>query len=82
MLLKIVGNNGLHRLHHNMFDIVKAVATFAVSVASCKRAHCKLKIINNYLPASMSDDRLENLVQTCIEDDVVGILKDLVPKNV
>ena len=49
---------------------MKVVTTLPVTVASCERAHSKIKIINNYLRASMSDDRLENLVQISIERDM------------
>ena len=50
--------------------MVKIVATLPATVASCERAHSKVKIIYNYLRASMSDERLENLVHISIERDV------------
>ena len=59
-----------NNLYPNIFNVVKVVATLPVTVASCERAHSKIKIINNYLRASMSDDRLENLMQISIERDM------------
>lgn len=69
-LLNVFKTNSLHNLYPNIFNVVKVVATLPVTVASCERAHSKIKIINNYLRASMSDDRLENLVQISIERDM------------
>ena len=71
-LLNVFKTNSLHNLYPNIFNVVKVVATLPVTVASCERAHSKIKIINNYLRASMSDDRLENLVQISIERDMAG----------
>ena len=39
-------------------------------MASCERAHSKVKILNNYLRSSMSSDRLEDLVQICSERNI------------
>ncbi len=41
-----------------------------VTVASCERAHSKVKLKNTYVRASMSDDRLENLIKISIERDI------------
>ena len=69
-LLKVFGKNSLNNLYPNIFEVVRIVATLPVTVASCERAHSKVKIINNYLRASMSDERLESLVQISIERDM------------
>ena len=68
-LLKAFGENLISNLYPNLFDVVKIIATLPATVASCERAHSKVKIINNYLRASMSDDRLESLVRISIESD-------------
>ena len=69
-LLKLFGKNELNRLYPELYDLVRIVATLPVTVASCERAHSKVKIINNYLRASMSDERLESLVQINTERDI------------
>ena len=53
-----------------LFEVVGVVATLPVTVASCERTHSKIKIINNYLRASMSDERLESLIQIAVEKDL------------
>ena len=42
------------------------------AVASCERAHSKVKIINTYLRASMLDQRLEHLMRVSIERDIAN----------
>ena len=69
-LLKVFGENSISNLYPDLFEVVKIVATLPATVASCERAHSKVKIINNYLRASMSDERLENLVHISIERDI------------
>ena len=69
-LLKVFGKNSLHNLYPNIFEVVRIIATLPVTVASCERAHSKVKIINNYLRASISGERLESLVQISIERDM------------
>lgn len=69
-LLKVFSKNHLDKLYPELYELVKVVATLPVTVASCERAHSKVKIINNYLRASMSDERLENLVLISIERDI------------
>lgn len=69
-LLKVFGKNLISNLYPQLFELVKIVATLPATVASCERAHSKVKIVNNYLRASMSDERLESLVQISIERDV------------
>ena len=69
-LLKVFAENLISNLYPDLFDVVKIIATLPVTVASCERAHSKVKIINNYLRASMSDDRLESLVHISIERDI------------
>ena len=68
--LKVFGENLISNLYPDLFDVVKIIATLPATVASCERAHSKVKIVNNYLRASMSDDRLESLVHISIESDI------------
>ena len=67
---EVFGENSISNLYPDLFEVVKIVATLPATVASCERAHSKVKIINNYLRASMSDERLENLVHISIERDI------------
>ena len=69
-LLNIFAKNGLSNLFPDLFEVVKIIATLPVTVASCERAHSKVKIINTYLRASMSDQRLEHLIKISIERDI------------
>ena len=69
-LLQVFSKNDLHNLYPELFEVVRVVATLPVTVASCDRTHSKIKIINNYLRASMSDERLESLIQIAVEKDL------------
>ena len=68
-LLKVFGENLMSKLYPKLFDVVEIVATLPATVATCERARSKVKIINSYLRASMSDDRLERLLHISIERD-------------
>ena len=68
--LKVFGENLISNLYPDLFDVVKIIATLPATVAFCERAHSKVNIINNYLCASMSYDRLESLVHISIESDI------------
>ena len=69
-LLKVFGENLISNLYPDLFDMVKMIATLPATVAFCERAQSQVKIIHNYLRASMSDDRLESLVHISIESDI------------
>lgn len=69
-LLEVFSKADLHNLYADLFQAIVIVATLPVSVASCERTHSKVKIINNYLRAAMSPDRLEDLVQISSERDI------------
>jgi hypothetical protein len=62
-LLKVFGKNLISNLHPELYELVKIVATLPATVASCEQAHSKVKIINDYLRASASDQRLERIVR-------------------
>ena len=69
-LLDIFSKNDLHNLYADLFRVITIVANMPVTVASCERTHSKVKIINNYLPAANTPDRLEDLVQISSEQDI------------
>eukprot|EP00795_Rhopilema_esculentum_P016053 gene16053-7398_t len=69
-LLDIFSKNDLHNLYADLFRVITIVAAMPVTVASCERTHSKDKIINNYLRAAMSPDRLEDLVQISSEREI------------
>ena len=71
-LLEVFSKADLHHLYPDLFEVIKIVATLPVTVASCERTHSKVKIINNYLRAAMSPDRLEDLVQISSERDLAN----------
>ena len=69
-LLKLFGQNNLHHLYTDLFRMIVIVATLPVTVASCERAHSKVKLINNYLRVTMSSERVEDLVEISCERDI------------
>ena len=69
-LLKLFGQNNLHHLYTDLFRMIVIVATLPVTVASCKRAHSKVKLINNYLRVTMSSERLKDFVEINCERDI------------
>ena len=74
-LLDVFSKNDLHNLYADLLRVITIVATLPVTVASCERTHSKVKIINNYLRAAMSPDRLEDLVQISSERDIADNIK-------
>ena len=69
-LLKLFGQNNLHHLYTDLFRMIVIVATLPVTMASCERAHSKVKLINNYLRVTMSSERFEDLVEISCERDI------------
>lgn len=49
----------------NLRIAIQIMLTIAVSIASCERSFSKLKLILNYLTASMGQDRLCDLALLC-----------------
>ena len=74
-LLDVFSKNDLHNLYADLLRVITIVATLPVTVASCECTHSKVKIINNYLRAAMSPDRLEDLVQISSEHDIADNIK-------
>ena len=69
-LLNIFKGNDLHTLYAELYKVICIVAAFPVSVASCERAHSKVKIIHSYLRPAMMPERLENLILISSERDI------------
>lgn len=55
----------------NLRTSIQILLTIATSIASCERSFSKLKLIENYLRTSMTEERLNNLAILSIERDEV-----------
>ncbi|CAH2088259.1 unnamed protein product [Euphydryas editha] len=55
----------------NLMIALKLFTTVCVSVASCERSFSKLKLIKNYLRATMTRSRLSNLGILAIEHEAI-----------
>ena len=51
--------------------MLQILSTVAVSIASCESSFSKLKLILNYLRASMGQDRLSDLVLLSVEKETL-----------
>ena len=69
-LLKVFSKNGLAEVYPRLYEVVRIIAILPVTVVSCERAHSKVKLVNNYLRASMASDRLQDLIRISIERDI------------
>ena len=58
-----------------LFLVITIVIDLADSVASCKLARSKAKILNNYLQFATSSERLQDLVQIDPECDTIDYIK-------
>ena len=67
---EVFGQNNLHHLYTDLFRMIVIVTTLPVTMASCERAHSKVKLINNYLLVTMSSERLEDLEEISCERDI------------
>ena len=65
-LLKFIIQYG-ENVFPNLKNALMILLAIAVSIASCERSFSKLKLILNYLRASMLQDRLCDLAQLSIE---------------
>lgn len=65
-LLKFIIQYG-ENVFSNLKNALMILLAIAVSIASCERSFSKLKLILNYLRASMLQDRLCDLAQLSIE---------------
>lgn len=75
LILKKFGESDHAGLYPNLYRIICIAATIPVTIASCERCHSKVKIINNYMRATMGEDRLESLVLVSSERDVAEDIK-------
>ena len=70
LILKMFQQSDLESLYPNLHLVIRIASCIPVSIASCERCHNKVKLINTYLRATMTEDRLENLVLISSERDI------------
>ena len=70
LTLKMFQQSDLESLYPNLHLVIRIASCIPVSIASCERCHSKVKLINTYLRATMTEDRLENLVLISSERDI------------
>ena len=71
---KFLYENNLNEIYANISVVSRILLTLPITVACAERSFSKLKIIQNYLRSSMSQDRLDNLTAISIESDIVNDL--------
>ena len=81
-LLSAFKENHYDAVYCDLYNLIKLVGTLPMSVASCERIHSKAKLLNTYLRAAMSPERLEDLVIISAERDITSKigLQELVEK--
>ena len=57
LILKTFGEYDHAGLYPNLQRIIFIPATISITIASCERYLSKVKIINNYMRATMGEDR-------------------------
>ena len=70
LILKMFQQSDLENLYPNLHLAIRIASCIPVTIASCERCHSKVKLINTYLRATMTEDRLENLVLISSERDI------------
>ena len=75
LLLKTFQQSDLESLYQSLHKIIRIAATLPVTTASCERCHSKVKIVNSYLRATMSEGRLENFIIISSERDVASTIE-------
>jgi hypothetical protein len=60
--IKKFGESDYTGPYRNLRRIICIASTIPITIASCERRHSKVEIINNYMRATMGEDRLESLV--------------------
>ena len=75
LILKKFGKGDLASLYPNLHRLICIAATIPVTIASCERCHSKVKIVNNYMRATMAEDRLQSLVLISSERDLAEDIK-------
>jgi hypothetical protein len=72
----------------NISNAYRILFTVPVTVASAERSFSKLKLLNNYLRSTMSQDRLNGLATLCIEKKLLNevdsntIINEFASRNV
>lgn len=69
-ILNMFTGNDLANLYPQIYKLLIIASCLPVTTATCERTHSKVKIINNYLRASMTDSRLENLILLSCEREL------------
>jgi len=64
-------------VYKNFFRLIVFLLTLPVTSASCERAHSKVDLIKSAVLASMSSERLEDLVTISSEKSLLGSLDPL-----
>ena len=70
LILRMFQQSDLENLYPNLHLAIRIASCIPVTIASCERCHSKVKLINTYLRATMTEDRLENLVLISSERDI------------
>ena len=70
LILKMFQQSDLENLYPNLHLAMRIASCIPVTIASCERCHSKVKLLNTYLRATMTEDRLENLVLISSERDI------------
>ena len=78
--LNFICNRQLNEIYPNIVIALRILLTLPVSVASAERSFSKLKLIKNYVRATMSEERLVGLSMISIESEIAyGLnLEDIV----
>ena len=74
LLLGMFKNNDLQSVYSTIYKIIIIAASLPVTTATCEQAHCKVKLVNNYMRAAMHDDRLEHCIMISCERDLAKAL--------
>ena len=70
LILKMFQQSDLENLYPHLHLAIRIALCIPVTIASCERCHSKVKLINAYLQATMTEDRLENIVLISSERDI------------
>ena len=69
-LLNVISNMKLDSLIQNVYIVLRIFVTLSVTLASAERSFSKLKLIKNFLRNAMSQERLNDLAISSIENEL------------